>query len=66
MGKESSMAYDRAGQLQSIEEPHNSYGTRRRAALVYTYFENVGTELTRRPLFTNNKLRWKWQGSSLL
>ena len=65
MEKESSMAYDRVGQLQSTDEPYNSFGTRLRAAHVYTYLKNVGTELTRRPLLTNNKLRWKLQGSSL-
>ena len=48
MGKESSMAYDRAGQLQSTEEPYSSFGTGLRAAHVYTYFENVGTDFTRR------------------
>jgi len=51
------MAFDRAGQLQSTEEPHISFGTRLRAAHVYTYFENMGPELIRRPLFKNSKLR---------
>lgn len=50
------IAYSRAGQLRLTGGPHNSYGTRPRAAIVYTYIgggEGRWIELTRTPLFTN-------------
>ena len=49
------IAYSRAGQLRLTGGPHNSYGTRPRTAIVYTYIGGGGggIELTRTPLFTN-------------
>jgi len=45
------MPFRRANQLQHTEGPHNSFRSRLRAALVYTYIAKRAA-LTRTPLFT--------------
>jgi len=53
---------NRAGQLQPTKGPHNSLKTQLRATHVQTHIkEGGGTEFTRTPLFTNNKLHQKLQ-----
>jgi len=53
---------NRAGQLQPTKWPHHSPRTHLRATHVYTHIkEGGGTEFTRTPLFTNNKLHQKLQ-----
>jgi hypothetical protein len=51
--------YGRAGQFQPTRRPHNSLA-RLTAALVYRYIKRVVNELTRRPLFTDYKLRYHY------
>jgi hypothetical protein len=47
----------KAGQIQPTGGAHTSLRTHLRAALVYTYIEELGVvELTRKSLFTDNRL----------